>query len=693
MFLTQLQLRNWRSYRNASFVFPVPDRAGKKNVVLVGAQNGVGKTSFLMALYLGMFGREAMSLIEGFRSRGAAEDKFLSYQKLIESVLHRPAKNQDDPHCSVTLKFQIDEGEVIITRRWLYRPGGKVRDLESNDGEEVVVEVDGRKKLYPNWKDANARIEELLFPCNVMPCLFFDGEQAQERVEAAGGRALFDAVKALYGTGILEHLSESLRSYIANERGRLQKDFGSIRLDELEQKRQELDAQKDQLKTVQSLLANERKERTDTEERRKQVEGNLYSMVGDKAADIEEYSSTISALQEEELRLKQQMVAEVGSLALPLALNRSAWQLVSTIQTEQVRAKWLLLKDEAAGKASSIVESVLPSDRAANVSPPLLETQATQLRAALEKALEALWSPPPDGCATTFKFKFLHDNDRPMVISKIKKGVAAGPGSLADTALELHAITTKLEETRLRFERTRDIQPALQKLKIDLQEVLDKHREISGAVSGFEHQERGLQQTISELRAAIGQMENRQEAGSPIQEKLDTAQRLRSLVENASEKLVPLCRDALEEACTKHFAAMISGEYARFKARFATDSEPWLESPNGQQILVSSLSGAQKRVFGLAFTLAVADVSQTEAPIVIDTPVGNMDSEYRARVLKYVAAAAPGQVIFLSHNEEIYGQYVEAIAPRIRKKFLVSFERIEDGAGVSAVADDQYFEV
>jgi DNA sulfur modification protein DndD len=504
---------------------------------------------------------------------------------------------------------------------------------------------------------------------------------------------LFDAVKALYGTGILDHLSESLRSYISNEKSRLQKDVGSVRLDELEQKRLELDNHKDQLKIIQASLMASRKEKVDAEERRQQVEGNLYSMVGDKASDIEEYSSTIAALQEEELKLKQQMISEVGSLALPLALNRSARQLISTLQMEQVRAKWLLLKDEAAGKAASIVENVLPENRPADVSPPLLDTQAAQLRAALEKALEALWSPPPDGCAPSFRFKFLHDNDRPMVVSKIQKGVNGGFGSLADTALELHGVTTKLEETRLRFERTRDIQPALQKLKSDLQSVLESHREISSAVSGFEHQERGLQQTISDLRGAIGQMENRQEAGSPIQEKLDAAQRLRSLVDDASEQLVPLCRDALEAGCTKHFAAMISGEYAKFKARFETDSEPWLESPNGQQVLVSSLSGAQKRVFGLAFTLAVADVSQTEAPIVIDTPVGNMDSEYRARVLKYVASVAPGQVIFLSHNEEIYGQYVDAIAPRIRKRFLVSFSALEDGAGVSTVADNEYFEI
>ncbi len=175
MFLTQLQLRNWRSYRNSSFNLPPPDRSGKRNVILIGAQNGVGKTSFLMALYLGMFGREAMSLIEGFRGKAAAEEKFFSYQRLIESILHRPARDVDEPHCSVTLTFEVDESPITIVRRWQFRKGGKVRDLDSNDGEEVLVESGGRKKLYTSWQDGNKRIEELLFASNVLPCLFFFG--------------------------------------------------------------------------------------------------------------------------------------------------------------------------------------------------------------------------------------------------------------------------------------------------------------------------------------------------------------------------------------------------------------------------------------------------------------------------------------------------------------------------------------
>lgn len=691
MYLTKLHLRNWRSYRNVSFSLPVPDRSGRRNVILIGAQNGVGKTSFLMALYLGLFGREAMNLIEGFRTGAAVDDKLLSYRRLLESILHRPEKDEEDPHCSVTLTFNVDEQEITITRKWNFRSGGRVRDLDSPDGEEVLIDMGGRKKLFSSWAEANNKISEILFPVNVMPCLFFDGEQAQARVEAAGGRALFDAVKTLYGAGILDQLSESLRTYINNERAALQRDVGAIRDDELEQKRQELDNKRDELKHLQDELALRRKDRAEAEEGRQHIENKLYAMVGDKAADVEVYSKEVAALQSEELKLQQDLVLGVGGLSLPLSVGNRGRALTSALLSEEKRAEWLVLKEAASNKATTIVDSVLPLNRPVDVSPPLSTEQRDMLRTQLEKALESLWSPPPDGCADGFRFCFLTQADRQSVLSKLERCQRSNIAGLANIAVELHAVSKRLTETRLRFERTRDIQPQLQKLKVDLQDALDRHKEISQIAAGLEHRERALHQEISDLRGAIGQMETRRDAMTPIQKKLDVAQRVRALVEDAKDQLIPLCKAALEERCTLHFRAMISGEYARFAARFDSESEPWLQGPRGQEVLVSSLSGAQKRAFGLAFTLAVADVSQSNAPIVVDTPVGNMDSEYRGRVLQYVADAAPGQVVFLSHNEEIYGQYVNKLQAKIRKQFLVTFQPVQDGAGVSGVVEDKYF--
>jgi DNA sulfur modification protein DndD len=90
MQLNEVHLRNWRSYRNSTFRFPT--RTGRKNVILVGAQNGTGKTSLLIALYLALFGREAMHLIEGVRISGAEDEKSRTYKSFGEDCSSAHAK-------------------------------------------------------------------------------------------------------------------------------------------------------------------------------------------------------------------------------------------------------------------------------------------------------------------------------------------------------------------------------------------------------------------------------------------------------------------------------------------------------------------------------------------------------------------------------------------------------------------------
>ena len=64
MYLSKLHLQNWRSYADVTFAFNEPTE--KRSVVLIGAMNGHGKTSFLISLYLGLFGKFGLRHCEGF---------------------------------------------------------------------------------------------------------------------------------------------------------------------------------------------------------------------------------------------------------------------------------------------------------------------------------------------------------------------------------------------------------------------------------------------------------------------------------------------------------------------------------------------------------------------------------------------------------------------------------------------------
>lgn len=59
MWIGSIKLKNFKSYAEAHFQFPEPKDG--KNLVIIGAKNGHGKTTLLEAIYLGLYDEDAIS--------------------------------------------------------------------------------------------------------------------------------------------------------------------------------------------------------------------------------------------------------------------------------------------------------------------------------------------------------------------------------------------------------------------------------------------------------------------------------------------------------------------------------------------------------------------------------------------------------------------------------------------------------
>ena len=173
MYLSKLQLRNWRSYADATFDFNEP--TSRKSVVLIGAMNGHGKTSFLVSLYLGLFGRFGLRHCEGFSH---ADEDEMSYRKAIERYRRNVADPDEPSVIDITLTPTLgdsDEEEVRVVRRWFFT--GKNVAKQGESFEEVDIYVGGRLQKRGDFdKDpltiAHDRLERNLFPAHVAPAFF-----------------------------------------------------------------------------------------------------------------------------------------------------------------------------------------------------------------------------------------------------------------------------------------------------------------------------------------------------------------------------------------------------------------------------------------------------------------------------------------------------------------------------------------
>ena len=85
------------------------------------------------------------------------------------------------------------------------------------------------------------------------------------------------------------------------------------------------------------------------------------------------------------------------------------------------------------------------------------------------------------------------------------------------------------------------------------------------------------------------------------------------------------------------------------------------------------LSAGERQLLSVAILWALADESGKEIPTIIDTPMGRLDGEHRTKLVDNYFPQAAGQVILLSTDEEISGQYYTNIKPHVANEYHIQY--------------------
>lgn len=174
--------------------------------------------------------------------------------------------------------------------------------------------------------------------------------------------------------------------------------------------------------------------------------------------------------------------------------------------------------------------------------------------------------------------------------------------------------------------------------------------------------------------------------------RLDAVYRAANALAEIGEELKRTLRPRLQDAVTKWFRK-IADPAAFSGAEVGLDEKkPMLRLPprRGTEpttIEVATMSGFERRTFGIAFTLALAEISGRRLPLVIDTPLGNADSDYRRRTLQVLTEAPVDQVVLLFHDEEIGEESYARVADHVGGVCLVE----KDDQGRSRVQPGRFF--
>lgn len=230
MIFEEIELFNFGIYKGHHRVtLDCPEH--NQPIVLIGALNGAGKTTFLDALQLALYGKHAKC-----SNRGR-----LSYPSYLEKCIN---SYSNDKSASIKLRFRHGENKNIphvyeVTRSW-----EKVELKECKEVVHVLYNGVYDELLSENWDEF---VNEFI-PQSISELFFFDGEKIENLANPKRSAELLKSgIEALLGLELLSTLAMDLNEIKKKKQSKLLKEEDTTNLKEVSEKIYSLNKIKDSL--------------------------------------------------------------------------------------------------------------------------------------------------------------------------------------------------------------------------------------------------------------------------------------------------------------------------------------------------------------------------------------------------------------------------------------------------------------
>jgi DNA sulfur modification protein DndD len=279
----------------------------------------------------------------------------------------------------------------------------------------------------------------------------------------------------------------------------------------------------------------------------------------------------------------------------------------------------------------------------------------------------------------------LHDlskNERFELIAWLEQATDSLPHTLHELAAAIETTTHELAatETTLQLLPTEEaIQPILQRLATLQREVgaLEEKRKQHEAIVQQWRQKR------DELERREQELYTRLMRGDDPTYRLRLAGRAQEALKKYEEALQRAKIAELEQKIVECFGRLSrKGYYIR---RVAIDPKTFattLYNTKGDDLPKEQLSAGEKQIYAVAVLWALRLVSRRALPIIVDTPLGRLDSDHRQRLIERYFPQASHQVVLLSTDTEIDEELYGDLEPAVSRTYRLDYNAAEASAQV-----------
>ncbi len=637
MIINKLKLHNFGVYASDNEF----DFNSDKPVVLIGGMNGRGKTTFLEAVLLALYGSDSFAY---------KESKYNSYGRYLYNHVNIA---DGTLQTFVELTFTMDGDRYVVNRSW----NGDMKRVR----EKITVEknFEFNDFLTKNWP---MFIENVL-PESLSKFFFFDGEKIAALAEDETSKDMKDAIKAMLGITVLDTLEKDLSRLLntisknvitQEEREQIEqlrkiKNNSKAELDELDREKEKLDN-----KYLQSKKYLE------------ELEASYLAAGGGVLEERQALLEKKTELHVKASQTKKDLIDMAGS-DLPLLMVSDLLEDIQKHSEKEIEKKNLELSLKQVTKFYDRFRKRKNNHQEVDEFMDFFKGEVDQYQ------VDMIYNLSDD---QLYHLSLLLnnnlDNEKDNTIRLLEKETKLNK--------ELDSIesdlSVEIDEEKLK-RISKDITEV--KMNIAIYEVkiaslVEKRTSLNGkAMKDASTFDKYVENVLTKLE--------QNDENERVIKYIRYAQNILGRYEiKLQERKTDLLAHTMTECYKKLASKKNMIEYIKMDS--ASLDFTYYDS-NDREVPKKSLSAGEKQLMIISLLWALANCSKKKLPVIIDTPLSRLDSEHRASLVKTYFPNASEQTIILSTDSEINHHYYDMMKDYIGDEFLLVYDDIHKNTTIS----------
>jgi len=645
MILDEIILHDFGTYGGRQAITLTPDSEDRP-IILFGGLNGGGKTTLLDALQLCFFGNVAQCAGRGD----------LPYDEYLRRSVHRGAISRE-ASIEVSFRHMVDGAE----QNWRLSRSWTANDLVKERFQVFRDDVFD-KAASDHW---STQVEEFI-PARIAPLFLFDGEKVEKYADLEEAPALIrTAIQNLLGLDIVERLGGDLISIERKKKSELAAPTEADQLSSLRDDIQTLATNRARLLRERASGVNEldqaKRRSLELDQRYEREGGALFEDRGRLEAELAVTNRGKDAV--------ERSLREAASGALPLALIAD---LISGV-TDQAKLEAERTRNaQTADILDAEYKEILGLDRVAGLPAHARQEISDHLQLRLDSYRRKSDGP---------RYLNLDDTTRAMAETIATTGLMDVQAQAKELLAQQRQLATNSEQLKGTL--------AAVPTQTSVAELISKREAANDVVRLAEFEQKKRDEEIARLEREL-EAKRSKEARllenvarqkfelEDVKRLLDHSSRVRSTLDQFRAAVIARHVSRIEQYVFESFQQL--ARKATLLSGLSIDPTTFhlsLRGGDGHLLTAERLSAGERQLLAIAILWGLARASGRPLPMVIDTPLGRLDSEHRSRLVSSYFPYASHQVMLLSTDRELSGPDYQALLPYVGRCYHLRFSEAE----------------